>query len=100
MRVINNTFRDWLIKNNYEDIAKMIEEILIEWSKKGIKTRRNWWDILAGGQNGKERNICGRQIPVLKAAQIRQGVKVTENALCRDENELKNIPLNKKNVDI
>jgi hypothetical protein len=95
MKTLNNTFRDWLLKNDYADIAKIIDEILLDWKKRGVQTRRNWWDILAGDKNGNSRNINGRQIPVLKAAQVRQGVKITKNAICKNEDELKSIPTNK-----
>lgn len=96
MRTVNNTVRDWLLKNDYEEIAKLIDEILLDWKNRNVQTRRNWWDILAGDKNGKSRNISGRQIPVLKAAQIRQGVTVTKSAICKNEEELKSIPKNIK----
>jgi len=57
------------------------------WQTKGTKTRRSWWDILAGGKNGKPRTIEGVTLPVLKAAQIRMGVPITKNAICRNEAE-------------
>ncbi|HHX22761.1 MAG TPA: hypothetical protein GX723_01865, partial [Thermoanaerobacterales bacterium] len=52
-----------------------------EWKETGKHTRRNWWDILSGGKNGVPRVIYGRKFPVLRAAQIRQGKPVTENAI-------------------
>ncbi len=87
MKVINNTLRSWLFENNYKDIALIIDDILEEWKKEGKGTRRNWWDKLAGGKNGKPCIVSGREIPVLKAAQIRQKKPVTKNAICRNENE-------------
>ena len=81
------TVREWLKKNNYNDVAEMIDEIMQEWQRKGKKTRRNWWDILSGGKYGKPRTIYGKTFPVLRAAQIRQGVTVTKNAICRNEDE-------------
>jgi len=81
------TVRKWLAQNGYDDILKIINEIMDEWKRDGKKTRRNWWDILAGDKNGKSRVINGRKIPVLKAAQIRAGLPITKNALCRNENE-------------
>ena len=93
MKVINNSLRSWLIENNYEDIALLIDEILEEWREEGKGTRRNWWDKLAGQKGGKPCTVSGREIPILKAAQIRQGKPITENAICRNENEV--IPLKK-----
>ena len=82
------TVREWLKQNGYKDVAAMIDEIMQEWHKNGKKTRRNWWEILSGGKNGKARTIYGKTFPVLRAAQIRQGVRVTENAIWRKEDEM------------
>jgi hypothetical protein len=87
MKTIKNTLRFWLLENSYEDVAQLIEEIMLHWKDTNNKQRRNWWDILAGGKNGKSRNIAGKQIPVLRIAQIRKGVRITDNAICRNENE-------------
>jgi hypothetical protein len=81
------TIREWLKQNDYKDVAEIIDEIMKEWQINGKKTRRNWWDILAGGKNGKARTIYGKSFPVLRAAQIRQGMTVTENAICRNKDE-------------
>lgn len=77
------TVRQWLRKNGYNDVADLINEIMAEWAKQGKRTRRNWWEVLAGDKNGKPRTIAGRTFPILKVAQIRQGFPVTENAISR-----------------
>lgn len=82
------TIRIWLKQNGYEDILEMIDEAIKIWKLEGIKTRRNWWEILAGDHNGYPRKINGKVFPVLKAAQIRQGKHVTSNAICRNDNEM------------
>ena len=87
MKSLNNTLRRWLIENNYQDVAKIIEDIMLEWKKSGNKQRRNWWDILAGDRDGNSRVISGREIPVLKAAQLRKGRVATKDAICRNKNE-------------
>lgn len=79
--------RQWLRANGYDDIADMIDEVMSEWQAAGKKTRRNWWDILAGRKNGKPSIREGRTFPVLRAAQLRQGKPVTENAICRNPEE-------------
>ena len=79
--------RQWLRANDYDDIADMIDEIMSEWQVTGKKTRRNWWDILAGRKNGKPCEREGRKFPVLRAAQLRQGKPVTANAICRNPKE-------------
>lgn len=66
----------------------MIDEVMAQWKVEGKGTRRNWWDILAGNSKGKPYRQAGRQFPILRAAQIRKGLPVTSNALCRNENEV------------
>lgn len=75
--------RKWLRKNDYNDIADMIDEIISTWKEQGNKTRRNWWEVLAGGKYGKPRIIAGHIFPILKEAQLRQGLPITDNALSR-----------------
>lgn len=81
------TARQWLRANGYDDIANQIDEVINEWRASGNGTRRNWWDILAGGKEGRPYVIAGREFPVLRAAQIRQGKRVTANAICRNSDE-------------
>jgi len=85
---MDKTIRVWLRENNYEDIADMIDGLLDEWNSQGKKTRRNWWEVLAGGKDGRPRTICGRVFPVLKAARQRQGLPDVINSICRNNNEL------------
>lgn len=86
----NLSARQWLVQNSYTDIATLIDTVMEGWKTKGSKTRRNWWDVLAGGKDGRSRKIEGVNFPVLKAAQIRMGLPITDNAICR--NELEKIP--------
>jgi hypothetical protein len=86
----HKSVRIWLCENSYEDIDGLIEQVISIWKIKGKKTRRNWWDVLAGRENGTQRIIEGVYFPVLKAARLRKGWPVTEHSLCRNENE--NIP--------
>ena len=87
LKVQKNSIRQWLIENKYEDVAQQIDEILVEWKKKGKGTRRNWWDVLAGGKNGNPKRIEGRIFPMLKAARIRKNLKPVKHAICRNKNE-------------
>jgi hypothetical protein len=75
--------RRWLRENGYEDIADSIDAFLAEWKATGKRTRRNWWEILAGDSQGSPRTIYGMKFPVLKAAQLRQGLPITPNAISR-----------------
>jgi len=83
----NVSVRKWLVQNNYADVVALIDIVMDGWKTKETKTRRNWWDVLAGGENGNPRTIEGVTFPVLKAAQIRKGVPITDNAICRNEAE-------------
>lgn len=79
--------RQWLRTNGYDDVADLIDEVMEDWKAAGKKTRRNWWDILAGNKNGLPCERGGRKFPILRAAQVRQGKPITENAICRNPNE-------------
>jgi hypothetical protein len=81
------TCRQWLHENNYEDVAVLIDKALAIIEAKRRKSRRNWWDTLAGGPGGKSCMREGIEFPVLQVAQIRQGKPVTANAICRSEYE-------------
>ena len=85
--LVKTLARQWLIENRYEDVAALIDEVTNELKAQGKRTRRNWWEILAGGANGKPRVVAGREFPVLRVAQIRQGVPVTKSAIARSRKE-------------
>jgi hypothetical protein len=79
--------RSWLRANGYDDVADKIDSILDRWAQTGNSTRRNWWQILAGAVGGQPRRVAGVDFPVLRAAQRRQGVPVTKNAISRNKRE-------------
>ena len=79
--------RQWLLAHGYDDIARLIDEVTAEWTAQGKRTRRNWWDVLAGGVDGEPSIVAGREFPVLRAAQLRQGRNITTNALSRSTSE-------------
>jgi len=72
--------REWLRANGHDDVADLIDEIMRGWAEKGNRTRRNWWDLLAGDSKGRPRFAAGVELPVLAAAQKRMGRPVTKNA--------------------
>src|SRR5689334_12590330 len=43
------------------------------WRKRGVTTRRNWWDVLAGDREGNPCKVGGVVFPVLAAARRRKG---------------------------
>lgn len=81
------TARDWLLENGYPDVVELIDDATEQWKAKGAKTRRNWWQVLAGGRDGKPRVIAGITFPVLAAAQMHEGLPVTPNAERRNPEE-------------
>lgn len=83
----NTVAQGWLRQHGYDDVAALIDEVTTDWKERGVSTRRNWWEVLAGGASGKPRTVAGRTFPVLRAAQLRQAVAVTPNALARESNE-------------
>ena len=78
------TTRDWLRQNGYEDVVELLDEVMATLAARGSKERRNWWDILAGGKDGRPSVVAGREFPVLRVAQARQGKPITPNAICRN----------------
>jgi hypothetical protein len=81
------TTRQWLVKNGYLDVVDLIDKVTEQWKANGSRTRRNWWEVLAGGHDGRPRTVNGITFPVLVAAQKHQGHPVTPNALQRNSNE-------------
>ena len=75
--------RIWLRENGCGDVAETIEQLMIDWRRRGIRTRHNWWDVLAGGGNGRQTIVGGVAFPVLCVAQQRQGRPLTPNCLRR-----------------
>ncbi len=80
--------KKWLKENNYYDILNKINKVEQIWIDKGKKTRRNWWEVLAGNINGRRKVIEGVEFPVLKAAQIREGRVIEDNALYNKKDEI------------
>lgn len=80
-RAKQQTAREWLLENGYRETAEMIEDIIKEWKRFGKKTRRNWWDVLAGDREGNPRRIEGRVFPVYNGARKRQGLPPVSHAV-------------------
>ena len=73
--------REWLRANGYAHVADMIDQVLAEWRATGSRQRRSWWQVLAGRKDGTSVIVAGREFPVLAAAQRRQRVKISKNAI-------------------
>jgi DNA adenine methylase len=70
--------RSWLRAHGRQDVAVKIDAAIRKWAKEGKKTRRNWWDVLAGDKNGNPRRVLGIEFPVLEGARRRQRRKLSE----------------------
>jgi len=81
------TARQWLAANKYDDVVEAIDRVEAIWRSRGCHTRRNWWEVLAGGAKGAPRTVEGISFPVLAAAQKHQHIAVTPNAVQRSEVE-------------
>lgn len=82
------TCRDWLRANGYGDVVDLIDQAMAKMAARGSKQRRNWWEILSGGESGQPCVREGIQFPVLQVAQVRQGKTITPNAISRNPSEL------------
>lgn len=82
------TAREWLLNNGYSDVVDLIDEVIAQCKAKGVRTRRNWWETLAGGRDGRPRMVYGIAFPVLVVAQKHQGRPVTPNAIQRNGEEV------------
>lgn len=87
VKPIKNSLREWLIASGYSDVNDLIEDIMADWKTRGKKTRRDWWEVLAGTFGGKGRKIEGRTMPVLAAARHRMGWPKVESAVCRNADQ-------------
>jgi DNA adenine methylase len=64
--------RSWLRTHGHEDVAVKIDAAMRKGAREGRKTRRNWWDVLAGDKSGNPRKVLGIAFPVLEGARRRQ----------------------------
>jgi len=81
------TARQWLLLHGYLDVVELIDRVHAEWKLRGVRTRRSWWETLAGDKHGRPRLVYRVTFPVLAAAQLHEGRPVTENAIRRSADE-------------
>lgn len=67
------TCRQWLVTHGYTKVAAVITLMTAKWKRQGKSTRRDWWLVLAGTEEGESRFVDDMPFPVLKAARRRQG---------------------------
>ena len=86
-KLLRNSAREWLLASGYEDVAQTIEQIMLTWQRKGLGTRKDWWDKLAGTIKGAPCVVNGVQLPILSAARIRKGWPPVPGSLCRNRDQ-------------
>lgn len=87
LKLLRNSARDWLLASGYEDVVQTIEQIMLIWQQKGLGTRKDWWDKLAGTIKGAPCVVNGVQLPILSAARIRKGWPPVPDSLCRNRDQ-------------
>lgn len=78
--------KKWL-EADYSDVLRQVNEQEARWKATGRSTRRNWWDVLAGLEDGTPYVIDDKPFPVLRAARRRKNWPDVDHAICRNENE-------------
>jgi DNA adenine methylase len=78
--------RAWLRTHGHEDVVVKIDAALRKWAREGRKTRRNWWDVLAGDKQGNPRKVLGIAFPVLEGARRPQRERSSSGAAARPGN--------------
>lgn len=63
--------KTWLRRNGYGDVARNMDGLEKSWRREGRRTRRNWWEVLAGKIDGDPRVVDGVTFPVFNAARMR-----------------------------
>ncbi len=71
----------WLRASGYAKVADDINAIEARWKKNKLRTRRNWWEVLAGDTKGHQREVAGVTFPIIAAIRKRQGLDAVQGAL-------------------
>lgn len=87
MKSLKNTARSWLLENGYFAVCEMIDSIMAEWKAEGKKTRRDWWEVIAGDKKGRPRTVAGRKFPIIAAARSRQNLNPCKWSLRKSRQE-------------
>jgi hypothetical protein len=74
----------WLHDNGHDEILVQIKAVIAAKKASKKKTRRNWWDVLAGTLDGRPREDSGILFPILAAARRRKGWPVVPGELQKD----------------
>lgn len=78
------TAKQWLKANGYADLLKLVSRLEAKWKAAGNGTRRDWFLLFAGTEDGKPRTMKdGTTFPIVAAFQRRAGYPVTAEALQR-----------------
>ncbi|MBX7134226.1 MAG: hypothetical protein K1X67_16255 [Fimbriimonadaceae bacterium] len=78
---VGNALETWLRESGYNKVADDIATIVAGWKSSKLKTRRNWWEILAGDSKGNPREVAGIKFPVIASIRKRQELPIAPGAL-------------------
>jgi hypothetical protein len=73
--------RIWLRTIGYGWLADEIDKIMQSWKDRGLKTRRNWWEALAGTPKGSPMVVEGVTFPILAPVRERRGLDPVKGAI-------------------
>lgn len=65
----------------FDELADQLDKITESWSERGVKTRRSWWESLAGTPNGTPRISYGITFPIIAAVRERFGMDPVKGAI-------------------
>jgi hypothetical protein len=65
----------------FDELADQLDRITESWAKRGVKTRRSWWENLAGTANGTPRVSYGITFPIIAAVRERFGMDPIKGAI-------------------
>ena len=80
--------KQWLSAHGYDDVLKKIDQVEARIDKRQTKTRRSWFEPLAGHKNGSPSKVLGVTFPIINAFRIRRGWAPVPNGISRSDNEL------------
>ena len=65
----------------FDELADQLDKITESWAKRGVKTRRNWWENLAGTPIGAKRKSYGIVFPIIAEVRERFGMDTVKDAI-------------------
>lgn len=87
------TARSWLRDNNYSDVADILDAYIDYNKSRGSGERRNYWDLLAGREDGECIIRHGFKFPILESVRANRKPRFKPSKHAIKRNKLEVIPL-------